>query len=638
MPFVSVAQLQKIDMDNPNSPTPVLSKQSDSVMVSSYSKSKKEKKPSIKLYKIYNLQKDTTFVDTSLSIKNEYRYNFLRKDIFGLLPFANEGHTYTTLDYGLTKASKTPAIGFMAKHFNYYEIDAINYYHVPTPLTELYYKTVMEQGQSLDAFLTVNTKKNLNFSIAYKGLRSNGKYINNISSSGNFRFTTSYFTPNKRYFLNAHFTGQDISNKENGGIKNLSDFESGDDRFQDRNRLDVFYNNAVSFLKGNRFFVDHQFKLNPKNPNGLVFSHQFIQEFKFFEFTQDKATDLYGSVYATRISDKTRFNQLYNKFAVAYTTKNYGDLSFFTDHSKSNYYYNSGVFDDSGLLAIPNAMSYSIQNLGANYQYFGRNFIASLNASQSFTTPSVSDFLATLKYKLNSETLFQLAYHKTTSLPNFNYSLMQSDYVSYNWKNDFKTLKNNQFNLIAQTKWVHLEAQYRIISDYLYFKDTSTDEKYVLVAPFQHDKNISYFSIKANKEIKFWKFALDNTILYQSVNQSDDVLNVPEFTTRNTLYFSEHVFKRAMFLQTGFSFQYFTGYLANRYQPLIGEFYVQNQTKIGNFPLLDFFINARIRQTRIFLKAEHFNSSFTGNKFYSSPNYPYRDFMIRFGLEWNFFK
>lgn len=633
-----MAQLQKIDMDNPNSPTPVLSKQSDSVMVSSYSKSKKEKKPSIKLYKIYNLQKDTTFVDTSLSIKNEYRYNFLRRDIFGLLPFANEGHTYTTLDYGLTKASKMPAIGFMAKHFNYYEIDAINYYHVPTPLTELYYKTVMEQGQSLDAFLTVNTKKNLNFSIAYKGLRSNGKYINNIASSGNFRFTTSYFTPNKRYFLNAHFTGQDISNKENGGIKNPIDFESGDDRFQDRNRLDVFYNNAVSFLKGNRFFVDHHFKLNPKNPNGLVFSHQFFQEYKFFEFTQDKATDLYGSVYAASIRDKTRFNQLYNKFAVAYTTKKYGDLSFFTDHSKSNYYYNSGVFNGSGLLIIPNAMSYSIQNLGANYQYFGRNFIASLNASQSFTTPSISDFLATLKYKLNSETLFQFSYHKTTSLPNFNYSLMQSDYVSYNWKNDFKTLKNNQFNVIAQTKWFHLEAQYRVISDYLYFSDTSSDAKNVLVAPFQYDKTINYFSVKANKEIKFWKFALDNTILYQSVNQLDNVLNVPELTTRNTLYFSEHVFKRAMFLQTGFSFQYFTGYYANRYQPLIGEFYVQNQTKIGNFPLLDFFINARIRQTRIFLKAEHFNSSFTGNKFYSSPNYPYRDFMIRFGLEWNFFK
>jgi hypothetical protein len=98
------------------------------------------------------------------------------------------------------------------------------------------------------------------------------------------------------------------------------------------------------------------------------------------------------------------------------------------------------------------------------------------------------------------------------------------------------------------------------------------------------------------------------------------------------------VFKKAMLLQTGVTFQYFSKYYANDYNPLIGEFYVQNETKIGGFPMFDFFINARVRQTRIFLKAEHFNSAWTGNNFYSAPNYPYRDFMVRFGLVWNFFK
>jgi hypothetical protein len=71
---------------------------------------------------------------------------------------------------------------------------------------------------------------------------------------------------------------------------------------------------------------------------------------------------------------------------------------------------------------------------------------------------------------------------------------------------------------------------------------------------------------------------------------------------------------------------------------VLGEFFVQNEKEIGGFPMLDFFVNARIRQTRIFFKAEHFNSSFTGNNFYAAPEYPYRDFLIRFGLVWNFFK
>jgi hypothetical protein len=91
-------------------------------------------------------------------------------------------------------------------------------------------------------------------------------------------------------------------------------------------------------------------------------------------------------------------------------------------------------------------------------------------------------------------------------------------------------------------------------------------------------------------------------------------------------------------LQTGITFNYFTKFYANDYNPILGEFFVQNQTQIGAFPNLDFFINARIQRTRIFLKAEHFNAAMSGNNYYSAPNNPYRDYMIRFGLVWNFFE
>ena len=92
-----------------------------------------------------------------------------------------------------------------------------------------------------------------------------------------------------------------------------------------------------------------------------------------------------------------------------------------------------------------------------------------------------------------------------------------------------------------------------------------------------------------------------------------------------------------MFIQTGITFKYFTAYNMNAYNPLLAEFYVQNREELGGFPMFDYFINAKVRTMRIYLKAEHFNSSFTGNDFYAAPNYPYRDFVIRFGLVWNFF-
>ena len=595
-------------------------------------------KAPIDLYKIYTLHKDTTFVDTSLTLQSEYKYNLLRKDIFGLMPFSNEGHTYNSLDFGLYTKSAAPNFGFKAKHFNYLEVNDIKYYSVPTPLTDLYFKTVMEQGQALDAFLTVNTKPNLNFSIAYRGLRSLGKYVNNLTSSGNFRFTTSYFTNDKRYILNAHFTGQDISNQENGGIVNAEEFETSEDPFNERERIEVYFTNATSLLKGNRFFIDQSFKLNKTNPNSLVFIHQFNQEYKFFQFTQPTISERFGDTYTNNISNKTRYNHLYNKFGVAYKTKSYGDLEFFIDDNNYNYYYNSVIYDALGDITVPNAVSDRINMVGGNYSYLINNVNVRLHASQSISDQSISNIEATANYKVNEDYNFQFKYQKLNSLPNLNFTLYQSGYVDYNWFNNFKNEKLNQFEFSAQTKWLNVSATYKVINDHLFFDNQTNDITELMVKPVQYDKTINYLSVKANKEIKFWKLALDNTILYQSVDQSDNVVNAPQIVTRNTLYFTDFVFKKAMLLQTGVTFQYFSKYYANDYNPLLGEFYVQNETKIGGFPMFDFFVNARVKQTRIFLKAEHFNSAWTGYDFYSAPNYPYRDFMVRFGLVWNFFK
>jgi len=378
--------------------------------------------------------------------------------------------------------------------------------------------------------------------------------------------------------------------------------------------------------------------LSKSNPNSLVFIHQFSQEYKFFEFNQDKANTRFGASFSNKINNKTRYNNLFNKLGVAYKTRSFGNLEFFIEDNNYNYYYNSIVFDSSGNLIAPNSISDRINMLGGNYSYFANKLVANFSVSQSVSNQGISNIEARAKYKLNDDYQFEFNYQKLNSLPNLNYTLFQSSYVNYNWFTNFKTEKLNQFTLAASTKWLNITAQYKVINDHLYFDNSTNDIASLIIKPIQYDKTINYFSVKANREIKFWKLALDNTLLYQTVDQSQDVLNVPQLITRNTLYFSEYVFKKAMFMQTGVTFQYFTNYYANDYNPLIGEFYVQNEKKIGGFPMFDFFINARIRQTRLFLKAEHFNSSFTGNNYYSTPNYPYLDFMIRFGLVWNFFK
>lgn len=622
---------------------------------SKYNRSDSIKKPkqplaTIDQYRVITLDRDTTYIDTSLSIQREYSHNYLRKDTFGLLAFANDGQTYNTLQYSLTDFSPFPEFGFKAKHFNFLEANQIRYYSVATPVTELYFKTTIKKGQSVDAFITLNTSENLNFSIAYKGLRSEGEYLNQLSSTGNFRFTTSYNTRNKRYFAKAHYTFQDILNEENGGITTIENFESEDPNYNNRQRFEVYFNDAKSFLKGKRVFLDHNFRINAKKgDNNLYLTHQFNYENKFFEYNQATVPSTVGSETVYRfgvsfldsgINDQTRYNKMYNRVGLIYENTTLGTFQFFVDDFRSNYYYNKIlIFDNQN--TIPSSFSQEINSAGGQYEYRRNKWNGKFLYSRSVTAQSLSNLDAKVQYDLNDEIQLAFQYQNMNKLPNNNYNLHQSSFVQYNWSNDFKNEKINTIKANAISPWVDAELQFSVLNDHLYFTDASTAQQKVdktqIVAPAQYNGTINYLSLKISRELKFGNFALDNTILYQKTEQQDAILNVPEIVTRNTIYYSNYMFKKALFLQTGISLNYFSSYYANEYNPVIGEFFVQNEKQIGNHPNFDFFINAKIQRTRIYFKAEHFNSALMGNNFYASPNNPSRDFTIRFGLIWNFF-
>ncbi|OOG77016.1 putative porin [Flavobacterium sp. A45] len=610
---------------------------------------KKAPEATIDMYQIISLDKDTTYIDTTQSVRKGYSYNYLRKDIFGLLRFTNVGQTYNTLQYGLNGFSPYPEFGFTAKQFNYSKGEEIRYANVATPVSELYFKTTIQRGQSTDVYFAINTSPRLNFSIAYKALRSEGRYINQEARTGNFRFTTSYNSKDGRYVANAHYVAQKIQNEENGGISNVSDFESGDPSFDNRARLGVYFEDAMSLLKGKRFFVDQTFRINPKKgDNNLYVTEQFNYEDIYFKYSQEiiastvggTIVNRYGDSFVTNgIDDKTDYNRMYNKLGLVYENMTLGAFTFFVDDLHSNYFYNNILFLDNE--TVPNLLSQNINTVGGQYNYRKDKWNGKFLYSKSVTDQNLSNLDASAVYDINDENQISFRYQNMNKLPNNNYNLYQSSYKKYNWSNNFVNEKINAISVNADTKWVSLSLQLNSINDHLYFADVSTaaerKDSTQIVAPAQYGKAISYASLKVAKEFVFGKWALDNTLLFQKVDQSDPILNVPEFVTRNTLYYTNSLFEKRLFFQTGLELNYFTSYHSNSYNPLIGEFFVQDRVKIGNYPLVDFFINARIQRTRIYLKAEHFNSLFSKNNYFSAPDYPYRDFLIRFGLVWNFF-
>ncbi|OBQ52248.1 putative porin [Tamlana sp. s12] len=605
-------------------------------------KKKVRKKGDIDQYQIISRENDTTFVDTTLSIQKDYKFNYLRKDNFGLIPFSNLGQTYNTLSYNFESTQLMPLFGARARHFNYMEVEDINYYRVPTPLTELFMKTAFEQGQLVDSFFTANMTPGFNFSIAYKGLRSLGKYQHLLTSTGNFRFTFNYATKNNRYHARGHWVTQDLMNQENGGLDDASviNFESGNPEYSDRSILEVGFEDAENIVVGKRYYFDHNYKIINQNDsiakNELRVNHVISAESKYYEYQQTTAnTEYFGSAFnSTNLSDKVTLKTLYNELQLNYNNNLIGDLQF----NASNTYYNYG-YDQLVVVngeTIINRLKGSTTAIGGKYHKHYRGFDLVGDIGVNVAGEFDGNYLkGVASFKLNNDIEAVASINHSAKAPNFNTLLYQSNYLGYNWENDFSNVETQQLAFkINSDKWLNVSVDYSTISNYVYFKENPTSGQ---VSPFQNDKTIGYLRLRVGKEFKVGKFALNNTIEYQNVDDENSVLNVPEFNTRNTLYFSSHMFNKAMFLQTGLTFNYFTKYYMNAYNPVLAEFYVQNEREFGNFPRFDYFVNVKIRQTRLFLKAEHFNSSFTGNNFYSAPYNPYRDFTVRFGLVWNFF-
>ena len=113
-------------------------------------------------YKIFYSDGTEKHLDTTLNINNDYRFNYLRKDYFEILTFPNTGEGFNKLDYDFQREKKTPQIGARGKHFAYMEEEETPYFEVPTPMTELFFKSVFEQGQMVDALITVNTSPRFN--------------------------------------------------------------------------------------------------------------------------------------------------------------------------------------------------------------------------------------------------------------------------------------------------------------------------------------------------------------------------------------------------------------------------------------------------------------------------------------------
>ena len=617
----------------------------------------------IEMYQIFQQGKRTVFVDTTLTVQKEYKTNFLRRDYFELLPFVNMGSAFNRLGYDFTKGSLQPQMGARSKHFSFYEIEDVKYYRVPTPLTELFFRTTLEQGQLSDALISVNTSPQFNFAVAYRGMRSLGKYVNQRSNAEAFRISLTYQTENERYKAKAHYVSQNLGNQENGGItaEGIALFESGDPDFIERSVLDVRLKSAENSLKGKRSFLEHHFALvqsDEDSGSSWTIGHQIMDETKTYIYTDSSNSAYFGGrVYNTTINDRVRWKIFSNKFETKLINPLLGELTAGVVYSNIDYFFE--VPEGTPEEVLPLALETNQGFLNADYLFKWRGFDLTAHFNKTILGDRLSDEVSVQgKISLKNEIFFEGKLSFINKSPNLNFIRYRSNYAAYNWHNE--NLENEKITNLSATlshpKWGFISGWLQRLDNFTYYNQLFAEveagaeppllENQLFTEVVQSADPITYLKLRYQSHYTLGKFALTNTAQYQKVMNDNpsievteaQVINVPEWNLRSTISFSSDAFKKALFFQAGITGHYLSRYYADQYNPLLGDFIRQDRHTIGEYPRIDVFVNAKIKQTRIYFKYEHVNSSFTGYNFYSAVGYPYRDRIIRFGVVWNFFQ
>jgi hypothetical protein len=584
----------------------------------------------IQKLKKFNVKNDTILLDTTLNINKFYEFNFRRKDNFEFIKPNNVGQVYNKLSYNLNDTNY-PRIGFNANNSQLQSIEDVYFYDVAYPMTELLFKSVFSQGQLTDVLFTTNVNRKLNFSLAFKALRSLGKYQNSLSGSKNFNFTYNYNS--EKFSSKSFYISQKLEKHENGGLTllSLNDFESEDPVFNERSKLNVKLEDAINVYFQRDFYSRNSFKLT-QDKNDFKLKHSIHYVTINNAYNQSIINNYYGDLtnQNSSVRDKFKFRSIKNEislnisnlifdfFEIGFINFNYEYFNLNSDDEKIN--------ENSNLFSIKLNKSFEILEIDFDFQ-------KKINGNR------VGDRLNLIlkpskKYNLD----LNLKLSSVKSHPGLIYDSYYSGFNEINWSNQNELINTNNIIInYKNKKFGEFNLSGSIINNFVYVTTKVSDNESYIPQINQSDTDINLFKLRYNKSFLFGKFSMNNSLLIQKVNQNKNILNIPNYVYRNSFYISEKIFNNVLEIQSGFNFKIFSKFFINEYNPIISTFHIQDKRKIGEYPIIDFFLNAKIRQTRLFFIFEHINSSFSGNNFFTSPSMPYRDSSFRFGLNWNLF-
>lgn len=551
--------------------------------------------------------------------------------------------------------------GFHAYDIYKFTVQHTKFYQTTRPYTELSYLLGSKAEQLINVIHTQNRKDNFNFALEYRFSNAPGNVKNQNASHNNFRFTSHYKSPNRKYGLYFIYLSNKASSSENGGLQDVKKLDSlslndpyeletrlGRAGAASRNPFNTGVNTGNTY-KESSLLIRQYYDFGQKDSviTDSVTYKIFYPRFRL-EHTLRFSTNSYS--FSDNAVDSLRYKQYFNRSVRNFVNISYRDqwtnitnqfsILTFPDKNNQSQFIKAGIalqnligkFD-----TILRKNTYNIYVMG-EYRNRTRNQVWDIEARGELYLNgfNAGDYEAWISMKrlLGAKAGYlNLGFHNINRSPSFIFDPLSR--FPINNRRNFG--KENVIRLFANYEnpknGLKLTGSYYVMNNYIYFDSF-----------FQAKQEATLFNIlhlSLEKKFRLSRYWNWYTEIHVQQTTGQPPVNIPTLLTRNRIAFEGNFFTN-LFLSTGLELRYHSAYKADGYSPFVGRFFYQNLQTINNRPDINLFLHFRIKSFKGFIRVENLNTLNTSKGFeFSKLNlvssvYPSVGLWTRVGIWWNF--
>ena len=522
-------------------------------------------------------------------------------------------------------------------------LKSTTFYNTKTPYSTLNYLsggTTYREAQQIKFLFTANANKALNFGTTLDYIYAGGEYAN----QGVKRFSGSLFGSynGSHYKANGALSTNNLNNYENGGITKESyithpigiaskDIPTNLIGYSNYKSKELYYNQQyilgidrkvqvskdsvrIDYIPVTRFM--HTLKL--ADVRKRYYENETNKTFYESTYLLGKQTNDSSALQTLTNNVSVRMEEEFNKWM------KFG-LTAFVENEVQQYTFNQDSLLDHLYLSTTKVGGVLSKQKGSLFRYnvLGELSLIGYKAGNFLLEGDAGGY-----FKLWKDSISLVANGSVRSdKPSYFLEHYQSNH--FKWENDFSNTYRTQVGGVFSipTRSFSLQVGVENITQFIYFNTKAL--------PTQYAGNIQVLSAQLGQDFHLGRITLENTMVGQ-LSSHPTLLPLPELALYHNLYYHD-LFFSVLSVQLGTSVRYHSAYYAPNYMPATGQFFTQSTTLIGNYPVVNVYLNCHLKRTRFFAEYYNINQLFMRSAYFSMPNYPLNPAVFKVGASWSFY-